>query len=140
MQPCESLKLGWAKGSTSSIVFASLLTHLANTIELVLPLAHPSPQTKWQISRFSYFCTAHGRVSSSMPEHVLSHNNCYFACGIWAQSNTCFFGPTRVHNSSGISISSAVFCTDHGRVSLCFTMGCPFPLKLHFSAFRLSQR
>jgi len=40
---------------------------LANMIELVLPLAHSSPQPKWQINRFSHFCTAHGRVSSSMP-------------------------------------------------------------------------
>ena len=37
--------------------------HLANTIELVLPSAHPSPQPKWQIDRFSRFCTAHGRKS-----------------------------------------------------------------------------
>jgi len=33
-------------------------------IEVVLPSAHPSPQPKWQIDRFSHFCTAHGRVSS----------------------------------------------------------------------------
>ena len=29
--------------------------HLANTIELVIPLAHPSPQPKRQIDRFSSF-------------------------------------------------------------------------------------
>jgi len=29
--------------------------HLANTIELVLPSAHPSPQLKRQIARFSRF-------------------------------------------------------------------------------------
>jgi len=37
--------------------------HLANTTELVLPLAHPSPQPKLQIDRFSHFCTAHGTAS-----------------------------------------------------------------------------
>jgi len=37
--------------------------HLANTIELVLPLAHPNPQYKLQINRFSHSCTAHGRKS-----------------------------------------------------------------------------
>jgi len=37
--------------------------HLANTIELVLLCAHPSLQPKWQIDRFSRFCTAHGRKS-----------------------------------------------------------------------------
>ena len=35
--------------------------HLANTIELVLPLDHPSPQPKRQIDRFRRFCTAYGR-------------------------------------------------------------------------------
>jgi len=40
--------------------------HLANRIELVLPLAHLSPQTKQQIDRFSHFCTAHGKVLSGM--------------------------------------------------------------------------
>jgi len=37
--------------------------HLANTIELVLPLAQPSPQAKRQIDRISRFRTAHGRKS-----------------------------------------------------------------------------
>ena len=37
--------------------------HLANTIELLLPSAQPSPQPKWQIDLFSLFCTAHGRKS-----------------------------------------------------------------------------
>ena len=37
--------------------------HLANTMELVLPLAHLSPQPKWQIDRFSHFCRGHGRMS-----------------------------------------------------------------------------
>jgi len=34
--------------------------HLANTIELVHPLAHSSPQPKRQMDRFSRFCTAYG--------------------------------------------------------------------------------
>ena len=34
---------------------------MANTIELVLPSAHPSPQPKRQIDRFSRFCTAYSR-------------------------------------------------------------------------------
>jgi len=37
--------------------------HLANTIELLLPSAHPSPQPKWQSDRFSHYCTAHCRQS-----------------------------------------------------------------------------
>jgi len=35
----------------------------ANTIELVLPPAYPSPQPKQQVDRLSCFCTAHGRKS-----------------------------------------------------------------------------
>jgi len=35
----------------------------ANTNELVLPSAHQGPQPKWQIDRFSRFCTPHGRKS-----------------------------------------------------------------------------
>jgi len=41
--------------------------YLANTIELVLPLTHPSPQSKQEINRFSRFCTAQGRKSLSFP-------------------------------------------------------------------------
>ena len=37
--------------------------HLANTIEIMLPSAHLSPQPKWQIDRFNCFCTDHGRKS-----------------------------------------------------------------------------
>ena len=50
-------------------------------VELVLPLAHPSAQPKWQIQWFSHFCTAHSRVSSDMPGHVLSLNKCHFPWG-----------------------------------------------------------
>ena len=31
------------------------VVHLANTTELALPSAHPSPQPKWQIDQFSHF-------------------------------------------------------------------------------------
>jgi len=37
--------------------------HLVNTIELVLPSGHPSPQSKRQIDRFSRSCISHGRKS-----------------------------------------------------------------------------
>jgi len=70
---------------------------------------HRSPQSKWQIDWFSHFCTAHSKVSLGTPGYVLSPNNCPFPQGIWAPYNTCFLGPTRVHNPNGTSISSAVF-------------------------------
>jgi len=40
--------------------------NLMNTIKLVLPSAHASPQPKRQMDWFSHFCTAHGRVLSGM--------------------------------------------------------------------------
>jgi len=45
-------------------------------------------------------CPSHGAVPPQ---------NCPFPCGIWTPSNASFLEPTRVHNSNGISISSAVF-------------------------------
>jgi len=39
--------------------------HLANTIELVLPSAHPSPQPKRQIARFRRFYTCNGETEVS---------------------------------------------------------------------------
>jgi len=83
--------------------------HMANTIELVRPLAHPNPQSKRQIDRFSRFCTAHGRKSlySTMgvpfPKIAPSYGR------IWTASNTRFLGPIRAHNTNGISICSDVF-------------------------------
>jgi len=72
--------------------------HLANVIKLVLPSAHPSPQPKRQINRFSCFCTAHGRkslyftmgnrFSKIAPSNrgTLTPPNSWFPVPFWAQS------------------------------------------------------
>ena len=100
-------------------------------IWLNLGLAHPSSQPKWQIERFSHFCTAHGRVSSGIPGHVLSPNNCPFARGNWATpSNTCFLGPTWVHNPNGISIGSAVFAQITAECCYTLQWAAPFRVKI----------
>ena len=101
--------------------------HLVNMTELVLPSARSSPQPKLQIDRFSHFCTAHGRMSSGMPRHVLSPNNCPFAWVTWTLCNTCFVGPTRVHNPNAISINSAAL---HSTVHVRVSSGMPFLLKI----------
>jgi len=53
--------------------------HLANTIELVLPSAHPSPEPKWAIDRFSRFCTDDHNGTPIPPQ------NCPFPWGIWTR-------------------------------------------------------
>ena len=50
--------------------------HLENTIELMLPSAHPSPQPKWQIDRFSHFCTL-------TAQSLYTLQNCPSHGGIW---------------------------------------------------------
>ena len=98
-----------------SAIFAQLMAeccqahwrHLANTIELVLPSAHPSPQPKWQVNRLSHFCTAHGRkylhfiMGASFPKKLL--------LPIGGSRPPWFLGTIRTHNPNGISIASAVF-------------------------------
>jgi len=101
--------------------------HLANTTELVLPLAHPSPQPKRQIDQFSRFCTAHGRKSIYFTNGRPFLQNCHFSWGSGPPSNLLFLGPVRAHNPNGITIGSAVFCIDDRRVSINFTMSRPFP-------------
>jgi len=57
--------------------------HLANTIELVHPLAHSSPQSKRQMDRFSRFCTAYGRKCLYFTMGAPIHQNCPFPFKIW---------------------------------------------------------
>jgi len=57
--------------------------HLANTTELAHPLAHWSPQSKWQMDRFSHFCTAYGRKRIYFTTDASIHQNCPFPLGIW---------------------------------------------------------
>jgi len=98
--------------------------HLANTSKLVLPSAHPSPQPKRQIDRFSHFCTPHGWKSLYFTMGATFPKN--YPWGIWTPCNTWYFGPIRVLNPKGISIGSAFFCrarycdrpTDHATRSV----------------------
>jgi len=45
-------------------------------------------------------------------------------------TNTCFLGPTPSPYPKRHLERFSRFCTTHGRESLYFTMGCPFPLKI----------
>jgi len=69
----------------------------ANTNELVLPSAHQGPQPKWQIDRFSRFCTPHGRKSLYFTVGALSQK-LPLPWGIWP--------PRLTHDSLGPSEST----------------------------------
>jgi len=55
-----------------------LSINLANTIELVLPSAHPSPQPKRQIDRFSRFAQLTVESPYTLQWAPLSRQNCPF--------------------------------------------------------------
>jgi len=68
-------------------------SHLANTIELVLHMAHPSPQPKRQIDRYSCFWTAQGRLKVSILYNGRPFpQNCPFS---WGNFPIC--SPMRSH-------------------------------------------
>jgi len=128
----QVVKPVWHKAASLHHGRFNCIHNLVNRTEIVLPSAHPSPQPKWQIDQFRDFCTAHCRVSSGMPRHVLSRNNCPLAWGIWAPSNTCFLGLTRVHNPNGISVGSAAFAHITAECHYDLQWAAPSTLKLPF--------
>jgi len=83
--------------------------HLANITELVHPSTHSSPQPKWQMDRFSRFCTAYGRKCLYFTMGAPIHQNCPFPWGIWTSHVARCFGPMRAHNPNSTSIGLAVF-------------------------------
>jgi len=103
--------------------------HLANTIELVLPLAHQSPHPKQQIVQFSHYCTAHGKNSLFFTMGAPFPKNCPYPCADLDPHLKRFIGLMRAHNPMHLDQFSR-FCTDDRRVPLYFTMGHPFPLKI----------
>jgi len=104
--------------------------HLANMIELVLPLAHPSPQSKWQIDRFSCFRTGDRRVplyfamgAPFCPKIAPSH-------GRSGPHLTRFLGPIRAHKTNGISIGSAIFAQMTAECPCTLQWDAPSPLTI----------
>jgi len=84
----------------------------------MVPWVHPSSHSKRHRDRFNRFCRAveYGRL-----------NRIRQVAPMCTPCNTCFLGPTRVHNRNGISVGSAVF--DSSRQSVVgHARACPFPL------------
>jgi len=97
--------------------------HQANTIELVLPSAHPSPQPKLQIDHFSRYCTAHGRKCPQFTMGDPFPPNCLFSW--WDRDPIYFMIPwARLSPQSKLHHDLfSYFCTGDRRVSLYFTFG-----------------
>jgi len=91
--------------------------HLANTIELLLPSAHPSPQPKRQIDRFSRFCAAHGRKPPYFTMGDPFSKNCPFS---WGDLGPHLIHDSSRHNPNCITIASAIFAQA--------TVECPYTL------------
>jgi len=87
---------------------------MANTIELMHPSAHWSPQPKRQIDRLSRSYTAHGRKSPYPPELPLPMGRS------GPPSNAWCLGPMRAHNPNDTWIGSTVFAQ--------MTADCPYTL------------
>jgi len=104
---------------------------LANTIELVLPSAYPSPQPKRQIDRFSCFWTASGKTSlyftmgDPFPQKLP-----LLVGGSGPPSKSWFLKPDRAHSPNSISIVSAVFSQVTAECPYTLQWDAPFPSKL----------
>jgi len=77
--------------------------HLTNTVGLVLPSAHQSPQPKRQDDRLTRFCTARGKMSLYFTTDACFPQNWPFLLG------DLFLWTIPTHNTNGIFIGSAVF-------------------------------
>jgi len=108
--------------------------HLANTIELVYPSAHSSPQPIRQIHRFSRFCTAYSRKCLYFTMGAPIHQNCPFPWGIIWTSHVTHdaFAQTSPQPKRHLDRFRRL-CTDDRGVSLYFTMVCLFSLKIAHS-------
>jgi len=89
--------------------------HQANTIKLVLPSGHWSPQPKRQLNPFGLFGTAHGRVSSGK---LVPPGKCDWTCAY-------FDSPKSTTQMATRSVQTFL----HSSRQILYN-GRPFPLKL----------
>jgi len=97
----------------------------------VHPSAHSSPQSKWQMDRFSRFCTAYCRkclyFTMGAPIHQnypLPMGDLNLSCNMW------YFRPMRAHNPNSTSIGSAVFAQMTAECLFSLQWFACFPLKI----------
>jgi len=68
-------------------------------------------------------------MSSGMPGHVLSPNNCPFGWGIWAASNACFLSPSESTTQTPSRSVQPFLHSTRQSVSILYN-GPPLPLKI----------
>jgi len=121
-------------GGTMCLPMWAHWRHLVNTTELMLllPLTHLSPQSKRK-SIGSAILTQLTAESLYLQWALLSPKIVPSNGGIWT-SNTWFPAPTRVANTNGISIGSAIFAQTTAECPYTLQFGtplspqnCPFP-------------
>jgi len=94
--------------------------HLANTIELVLPSAHPSPQSKRQ-SVQSFLHSSRQKVPILYNGRPFPQNCPFSWGGLGPLSISWFLEPDPAHNPNCIMIASAIFAQ--------VTAKCPYTLQ-----------
>jgi len=95
--------------------------HLANTIELMLPSAHPNPHQNGKSISSAVFAQLTAESPDTLQWAPLSPKIVHSYGRIWTPSNLLFIGPIRTHNPNGISIGSGVFAQ--------MTVECPYTLQ-----------
>ena len=115
---------------TEDTLSSGRLAPPGNTIELVHLSAQSFPRPKWQMDRFSRFCTAHGRKCLYLTMGAPIHQNCPFPWESEPSCNTWFLGSMRAHNLNGTSICSAVFAQMTAKCPYTLQWFAHFPLKI----------
>ena len=82
MAKCHQVHWRHLSNTIKIVHIGALWLFLANTIELVLPLAQPSPQPKRRFNRFSLFWTTHSRKSQYFTAGDPFPQSCPFSLGI----------------------------------------------------------
>jgi len=98
----------------------------------LFPSAHPSPQPKQQIDRFSHFCTAQGGKCLYFIMGDPFPQNCPFSWGIGTPIHFVIHWGRPSPQSKLHHDRFSYFCTGDRRVSLYFAMGAPFPQNCPF--------
>jgi len=96
-------------GPPLSVLKLPLSLRISTRMYHVIPWAHPRPQPKRHLDRYRGICTDDRSVSKFTMKRPFPLKLAPSQGWIWTPSNTWFLGPTRVLNTSGISIGLAVF-------------------------------